>query len=118
MSAAIQDRLVSVEGKHPDAELELGGRSGELCECLQARRGRFVVGPQRVVAELLQRTARSRASPASRPAVMPSPRRIGVEVFMCLVIFFFFFFFGHFGAFAIDLTYKAGEAKHDEKRQR
>ena len=26
-----------------------------------------------------QRTARSRANPASRPAVMPSPRRIGVE---------------------------------------
>ena len=46
MSAAIRDRLVSVEGQRSDAQLELGGRGGDLGECFQAGRGRFVVGPQ------------------------------------------------------------------------
>jgi hypothetical protein len=43
---------MSVEGKHPDAELELRGGSGEVCEHLQAGRGWLVVRPERVVPEL------------------------------------------------------------------
>ena len=47
------DRLMSVEGKDPHAELELRGRSREVRERLQAGRGRLVVRPQRVVPEML-----------------------------------------------------------------
>ena len=53
MSAAMPDRLMSVEGKGADAELELRGRSREVRERLQAGSGRLVVRPQRVVPEML-----------------------------------------------------------------
>jgi hypothetical protein len=46
-------RLMPVDGKHSDTQLQLRGARSELCEHLQAGGGWLVVRPQRVVPQML-----------------------------------------------------------------
>jgi hypothetical protein len=72
------DRLMSVEGKDPDAELQLRGGCGDVCERLQAGRARLIVRPQRMVPKLLtadrQVTSESRVETRA-DAQPPADRR-------------------------------------------
>ena len=73
---------MSVEGKNADAQLEPRRGDSELRQHLQASSRRLVVRPQRVVAESLSEAGQVASNPTSRPALIPSPRRIGVAAFI------------------------------------